>query len=67
MPKLNSLAGMLVCAVALAIPPSVPAQGGAPAPDFSEPCPALLPWRRRREGAAGPLDGARGRGARPAA
>jgi hypothetical protein len=41
--KLNSLAGTLVCAMVLALPPSVPAQGGAPAPDFSEPCPALYP------------------------
>ena len=43
MAKLNRLAGALVCAAALALPPSALAQGGAPAPDFTEPCPALYP------------------------
>ena len=43
MAKLNRLAGVLVCAAALALPPSALAQGGAPAPDFTEPCPALYP------------------------
>src|ERR687897_1275438 len=43
MAKLNSLAGTLVCAAALALASSAPAQGGAPAPNFDEPCPALYP------------------------
>src|SRR5215203_1015185 len=43
MAKLNSLAGALVCAAALALASPALAQGGAPAPDFDEPCPALYP------------------------
>src|SRR5829696_8113975 len=43
MAKLNSVAAALVCAAALALAPSALAQGGAPAPDFDEPCPALYP------------------------
>jgi hypothetical protein len=43
MVRLNSLVGALVCAAALAVAPTALAQGGAPAPDFDEPCPALYP------------------------
>jgi hypothetical protein len=43
MAKLNRLAGALACAAVLAVPSSALAQGGAPAPDFTEPCPALYP------------------------
>jgi hypothetical protein len=51
MVRLNSLVGALVCAAAvavvcaagLALPPTALAQGGAPAPDFDDPCPALYP------------------------
>jgi hypothetical protein len=37
------LVGMLICAAVLALPAPAAAQGGAPAPDFDEPCPALYP------------------------
>src|SRR5215204_4708918 len=43
MARLNSLAATLVCAAALVLAPSALAQGGAPAPDFDAPCPALYP------------------------
>lgn len=43
MTKLHRVAGVLVCATLLALPSSAPAQGGAPAPNFDEPCPALYP------------------------
>lgn len=43
MANLNSVVGVLACAAALALPSSVLAQGGVPAPDISEPCPALYP------------------------
>jgi hypothetical protein len=43
MARLNTLVGVLACAAALALPPAALAQGGAPAPDFSEPCPAIYP------------------------
>jgi hypothetical protein len=43
MAALNSVVGALACAAVLAVPASALAQGGAPAPDFSEPCPALYP------------------------
>lgn len=39
----SSLAVVLTCATALVLPSPVLAQGGVPAPDFSEPCPALYP------------------------
>ena len=43
MVRLNSLACALVCAASLVVAPAALAQGGAPAPDFDEPCPALYP------------------------
>ena len=43
MAKLHRVIGALICAAALALPPSSLAQGGVPAPDFDEPCPALYP------------------------
>jgi len=43
MANLRRVVGALVCAAVLALPASVAAQGGAAAPDFSEPCPALYP------------------------
>jgi hypothetical protein len=43
MANLHSVAGALACAAVLALPSPVLAQGGAPAPNFDEPCPALYP------------------------
>lgn len=43
MATLSRVAGLLVCAAVLAPPSSALAQGGATAPDFAEPCPALYP------------------------
>ena len=38
-----TVVGVLVCAAVLALPPAALAQGGAPAPDLDDPCPALYP------------------------
>jgi hypothetical protein len=43
MSRIKILVGALVCAVSLALPPAALGQGGAPAPDFDDPCPALYP------------------------
>jgi hypothetical protein len=43
MAKLRRAIGALICVASLALPASSVAQGGAPAPDFDEPCPALYP------------------------
>jgi hypothetical protein len=43
MSRMKILVGALVCAASLAVPPAALAQGGAPAPDFDDPCPALYP------------------------
>jgi hypothetical protein len=43
MANLHRLIGGLICVAVLAVPASSLAQGGAPAPDFDEPCPALYP------------------------
>lgn len=43
MAKLHRAIGALICAAALSLPASSLAQGGVPAPDFDEPCPALYP------------------------
>jgi hypothetical protein len=43
MARLNFLLGALVCAASLALAPAALAQGGAPAPNFDDPCPVLYP------------------------
>jgi hypothetical protein len=43
MATLNRVLGALACAAVLGLPGPAFAQGGAPAPDFTEPCPALYP------------------------
>jgi hypothetical protein len=43
MATFHRVAGALLCVAVLAVPSSALAQGGATAPDFAEPCPALYP------------------------